>query len=412
MPGTRFTVDSDGDVEMTVPQPVYEFISAPQQTKYSDHLRAVKPEVLHTMARFLLKGKPVESVTDDKILQLVCQRCQTLKNEYIPDIKTLFKRELRMDLSVDDCDARVFQDFQDFTRIMEENGLQGLIGTADPGHKDRMKERCRLLVENMQPVLLQEQIQRQIDFERRDCRTDDVALCTLILEHAKAQQPFFSQSKDSAGASKGKSGAAATATTLKQAGLKSTKTSSGKRNSGGAAPTNARAPKASVPPTEGCLFCKGPHWLRECPAVTEQQCRATLERFKEAKQQRVDSIRLKSAGAGHARYMATLNGVLEVPYLLETGADRSMLPSDVLHGLEAAAPPVTVHQLARPVTVILADGRTTNCVEEALLDLQLTTAAGIVNIHRVPCLVMSSEDDELLDGSDTLSSLGIGVEGM
>ncbi|KAG2880683.1 hypothetical protein PC116_g24094 [Phytophthora cactorum] len=230
--------------------------------------------------------------------------------------------------------------------------------------------------------------------------------------HAKAQQPFFSQSKDSAGASKGKSGAAATATTLKQAGLKSTKTSSGKRNSGGAAPTNARAPKASVPPTEGCLFCKGPHWLRECPAVTEQQCRATLERFKEAKQQRVDSIRLKSAGAGHARYMATLNGVLEVPYLLETGADRSMLPSDVLHGLEAAAPPVTVHQLARPVTVILADGRTTNCVEEALLDLQLTTAAGIVNIHRVPCLVMSSEDDELLDGSDTLSSLGIGVEGM
>ncbi|KAG2998713.1 hypothetical protein PC120_g21082 [Phytophthora cactorum] len=38
MPGTRFTVDSDGDVEMTVPQPVYEFISAPQQTKYSDHL--------------------------------------------------------------------------------------------------------------------------------------------------------------------------------------------------------------------------------------------------------------------------------------------------------------------------------------------------------------------------------------
>lgn len=97
MPGTRFIVDSDGDVETNVPQPVYEFISAPQLTTweqsalitwyrgwnhYKDKIQqrrlvtgedytsvistvkgAVKPEVLQTMARFLLKEKPTESVT-------------------------------------------------------------------------------------------------------------------------------------------------------------------------------------------------------------------------------------------------------------------------------------------------------------------------------------------------------------
>ncbi|POM75373.1 Hypothetical protein PHPALM_7534 [Phytophthora palmivora] len=421
MPGARFAVDSDGDVEMTVPQPVYEFISAPQLTKWEqstlitwyrdwNHYKAkieqqcsvtgedytsvistvkgaVKPEVLSTMARFLLKGKPVKSVTDEEILQLVKQRCQSLKNEYIPDIKTLFKRELRMDLSVDDCDARVFQYFQDFTRVVEENGLQGLIGMTDPtcpDHKDRMKQRCRLLVDNLQPVLLQEQIQRLVEFERRDCRTDDVALFDLILEHAKAQQRFFSQAKDST-AAKGRAGATTKSVALstpRHAGLKPPKATSDRRGTSGAATAVARAAKPAVPPTGGCLFCKGSHWLRECPTATEQQRKAALEQFKLAKQPRADSIRLKAADGGGAP------------------------------ALDAAALHVAVRRLDNPVTVVLADGRMTTCADEAVLDIQLTTAAGVVNIRQVPCLVMVSEDDELLVGSDTLQSLGINVEDM
>ncbi|KAE9358306.1 hypothetical protein PF008_g2737 [Phytophthora fragariae] len=139
------------------------------------------------MDRFLLKWKPVEAVTYDEILQLVRQRTQTLKNKYIPDIKTLLKRELRMNLSTDDCDARGFQYFQDFTRIVEENELQGLIGLSDPSSpdlKDGMKKRYRLLVENQHPALMQGQFQRMIEFERRNRRTDDVALFDLILATA------------------------------------------------------------------------------------------------------------------------------------------------------------------------------------------------------------------------------------
>ncbi|POM80973.1 Hypothetical protein PHPALM_1125 [Phytophthora palmivora] len=424
MPGTRYTVDSDGDVEMTVPHPVYEFICAPQLTKweqsalivwyrdwkhYEDKIKqrcsgsgeeyasvistvkgAVKPEVLQTMACFL-----------------------TLKNEYIPDIKTLFKRELRMELSLDDCDARVFQYFQDFTRIVEENGLQGFIDSTDPtspGHKDRMKQRCRRLVENLQPALLQDQVQRLIEFESRDWRADDVALFDLILEHAKAQQRFFNQSKDSAATAKTKGGTPATA---KPPAAKLNKEAAAKPSVNKPQPVTTRAPKTATPPTEGCLFCKGPHWLRECPTATAEQRQAALGKYKEDKQQRVGPIRSKAAGTGNTAYTVKLNGSVEVLYVPDTGADRTILPSSVLRALEAAVPPrVEKYRMSRPVTVVLADGSTKTFTDEVKLDLLLTTAAGVVHVRQVPCLVLESDDDELLLGRDTLSSLGIDVNDM
>ncbi|EEY56390.1 uncharacterized protein PITG_09912 [Phytophthora infestans T30-4] len=62
-----------------------------------------------------------------------------------------------------------------------------------------MKARCRLLVENLQPPVLKAQIGRFIDLERRDCKSDDVALFNLIPELAKIQQRFHRISQDYAG---------------------------------------------------------------------------------------------------------------------------------------------------------------------------------------------------------------------
>ncbi|KAG2984254.1 hypothetical protein PC119_g20440 [Phytophthora cactorum] len=236
MAGMCYTVDSDGDVEMTVPQPNHYKDKIQQRRAVTGEASAsvmstvqgdVKPEILQTMARFLSKGNPVESVTDDEILQPVRQRCQALQNEYIPDIKTLFKRELRMDLSVDHWDVDDFQYFQDFTRIMEEKRLQGLIGTADPSspeHKNHMKQRCRLLLDNLQPVLLLDQV----------------------------QQRFFNQSKDSSASSKTKGESAAAS---KLPAVRLPKASKGKHSKNASTPTAQKAAKPSAPPTEECLVC-------------------------------------------------------------------------------------------------------------------------------------------------------------
>ncbi|KAG3254194.1 hypothetical protein PI124_g1268 [Phytophthora idaei] len=204
MSGARYTIDSDGDVEMSVPQPIFEVIRPPELTswehaalvewhreweRYVDKIRhrcvitgetfeivvgtvkgSVRRKTLTNLAKYMLK-KAVDAVTDDDIMNAVKARCQSLKNAFVPDVTSLFHQKLKMNLSIDDCDARIFRYNEDFNAIVEDNGLQGLIGSAneaDAGYKSRMKARCRLLVENLQPPVLKAQISRLIDLERRD----------------------------------------------------------------------------------------------------------------------------------------------------------------------------------------------------------------------------------------------------
>ncbi|ETP26665.1 hypothetical protein F441_00719, partial [Phytophthora nicotianae CJ01A1] len=172
-----YTVEADGDVvmESTVPQPIYEVVRPPELASwepsalivwyrewehYLNKIRrrcavtgerfeavvstvkgCVKPEVVKIIATYVLK-RPAEVISDNDVLQLVHGRCNSLKNAYVPDVKSLFKKNLRMDLSIDDCDAIIFRYFQDFVKVVEDNGLQQLIGKTDPslpGYRDRMK---------------------------------------------------------------------------------------------------------------------------------------------------------------------------------------------------------------------------------------------------------------------------------
>ncbi|ETM39504.1 hypothetical protein L914_14354 [Phytophthora nicotianae] len=286
--GTRYALDADGDVEMSTPQPVYEFIKAPKLAswdqaslivwnreweQYLTKIRhrcsvtgesfegvvatvkgSVEPAVLETLATYVLK-KRVENVDDADILAQVHKRCRSLKNDFIPDITTLFRKSLKMDMQVDDCDARVFQYFQSFTKIVEDNGLQALIGggnAAGPGYKDRMKARCAILVENIQPAMLKEQIERLIKYERRECKTDDAALFDLILEHARVQQRFHVQSVERV---------------VPQARGQQPQ-QQGKRSAKSVKATPTAEKKARTPPRDGCLVGKGAHWLDECPTAT------------------------------------------------------------------------------------------------------------------------------------------------
>ncbi|EGZ07151.1 hypothetical protein PHYSODRAFT_392166, partial [Phytophthora sojae] len=109
-----------------------------------------------------------------------------------------------------------------------------------------MKARCRLLVENLQPPVLKAQISQLIDLERRDCKSDGVALFDLILEHATVQQRFQRMSQGYAGREDSKSA---------KPEQKSQRVSTSKSGS-----TRSTAPIASAPPE---------------PARTSQPTRAT-----------------------------------------------------------------------------------------------------------------------------------------
>uniref|UniRef100_H3H9K7 Uncharacterized protein n=1 Tax=Phytophthora ramorum TaxID=164328 RepID=H3H9K7_PHYRM len=216
MPG--FTVDFDGDVEMSIPQPIFEVIRPPELSswehaaliewhreweRYVDKIRhrcavtgetfenvvatvrgSVKAKTLKNMDTYVLK-KHVASVTDEDIMAAVQARCRTLKNEFVPDVTSLFRQQLKMELSIDDCDARIFRYYEDFNGIVEDNGLQKLIGAgseAEAGYKSRMKSRCRLLVENLQHPVLKAQITRLIELERRDSREGTATVPSNVAE--------------------------------------------------------------------------------------------------------------------------------------------------------------------------------------------------------------------------------------
>ncbi|KAE8972869.1 hypothetical protein PR003_g21044 [Phytophthora rubi] len=173
----------------------------------------VEPAVLKPLATYVLK-KQAEDVDDAEILAQVQKRYKYLKNAFIPEVTTLFRKQLKMDMTVDDWDSRVFQYFQAFTKIVEDNGLQALIGSGDvtiPGYKDRMKARCSIQVENIQPTMLREQIERLIKYETRDCKTNDATLFDHIRELEERSNVSTHRQEGAPCASVPMSGSAATA---------------------------------------------------------------------------------------------------------------------------------------------------------------------------------------------------------
>ncbi|KAJ8548474.1 hypothetical protein ON010_g11198 [Phytophthora cinnamomi] len=124
---------------------------------------------------------------------LVRERASTLQNGHIPDVQSFFKANLRMDMSEKDIDARVLKYFVDFDQLVEDHGFETLLGVGSvsaTGYRDRMKQRCKLLIAGLAPAMLKVEIERLVLLQHKDAKADDVALRDLILERATAQQHY------------------------------------------------------------------------------------------------------------------------------------------------------------------------------------------------------------------------------
>ncbi|GMG15152.1 unnamed protein product [Phytophthora fragariaefolia] len=75
-------------------------------------------------------------------------------------------------------------------------------------------------------------------------------------------------------------------------------------------------------------------------------------------------------------------------------------------------PALPVHRLDAAIQAVVADGRSLVCDCTVDVDLKVNTAAGVVNVPHVNCVVMDSDEEELLLGKDILSDLGIHVDDM
>ncbi|OWZ10900.1 hypothetical protein PHMEG_00016161 [Phytophthora megakarya] len=173
-------------------------------------------------------------------------------------------------------------------------------------------------------------------------------------------------------------------------------------------------PTATTGPRNGCLSCKGPHWVKDCPKLTGTQRKKVLDRLQEKKNKEKDGAKARSVHVGQEevgpdQMRVRLNGVLTAILIPDSRSDWTIIPSSIVGELRELQSSLEVGRLASPVVADLADGTKVECLTSVVVDLQLVTSAGTVNMSAVECLVMPTRRDEVLLGDSTLRSLGVNV---
>ncbi|OWZ09600.1 hypothetical protein PHMEG_00017674 [Phytophthora megakarya] len=150
------THDADGDVVMTVSQPVFELIQAPKIQDWSQAvivkllkagnqyesrmhhrctnsdeslvkaLSSVKssfePKLLEVVSRYEFQTT-VDEVTEAQLLQLIYKQTNNVKNAFVPYLHAYFRKHLKMDLKEVDIDARVLKYYRNFSELIEKHGF-------------------------------------------------------------------------------------------------------------------------------------------------------------------------------------------------------------------------------------------------------------------------------------------------
>ncbi|POM69823.1 LOW QUALITY PROTEIN: Hypothetical protein PHPALM_13872 [Phytophthora palmivora] len=292
----------------------------------------------------------------------------------------------------------VAQYFSLFERIIMDNGLQDNLGrgsAADDNYVARMKQRTKPLVDNLSPTMLRDEIKGMLELVKyRHIRINDQLLYRLVLERAELQQLFYNRFKQQGPTTtapktnvrKGNKGAAAIDNS-RRTELQHRSSSRGGQKMTDSSPDAttrknvAEIPHRRPPPKPGCFHCKGEHWLKDCPLATPEE---------------KEEVRSTKSKYWKWKFLCVLIlGQKNVFCLLEQ--------------LKSAGQELIMKTLENPVPVIGVGGKVTHSHETALVDLQIRTAVGPVNLYKIKCVVVEGEDQFLLS-KVIMKRLGIDVK--
>lgn len=100
------------------------------------------------------------------MLTLINQRVNDVRNQQVPDLDAFFKRHLRVDICEEDIDARVMKYFTNLSKLISDYGLGQMLGVGHPsqaGYAKRTKLRCTVLVDNLKPAVLRDDVKRHVN---------------------------------------------------------------------------------------------------------------------------------------------------------------------------------------------------------------------------------------------------------
>ncbi|OWZ02675.1 hypothetical protein PHMEG_00025723 [Phytophthora megakarya] len=303
---------------------------------------------------------PVKSTIDRKLLEVVClyQLRKAVESVSNDEIIMLIKRHV---------DARVLNYYRDFSTIIENHGLAKILVVGDPdadGFADRMKLRCTILIDNLEP---------RVHYQRE----------------SQTQHKYHQQALEQ----KGK------ATLARKPDSSNTKSKSGKKDSRVTSQRevalgnlSAQAPRKEVkPPKTGCWHCQGQHWLRDCPTATEDDKARAVDKMKEIKER----TKMKTVQTAPQPGEVMVNDLVALPYCADSGWDSTVIPRGIVDELLALGSTMDIFPLAEPIEAVVARGSSVRCHDTVTVDIVLQTAAGIVHLREVSCLIMEGNSDKL-----------------
>ncbi|KAE9127574.1 hypothetical protein PF010_g2432 [Phytophthora fragariae] len=122
---------------------------------------SLDPKLLEMVSLYELQTT-VDEVTEDQLVQLVLDRTNNVMKKFVPDLDGFFCKHLKMDLKEVDIDARVLKYYRDFSELIEQHGFGRLLVVGLPGDnmfEDRMKLCCKILLGNLEPQVLCNDVQ-------------------------------------------------------------------------------------------------------------------------------------------------------------------------------------------------------------------------------------------------------------
>ncbi|KAE9013051.1 hypothetical protein PR002_g14627, partial [Phytophthora rubi] len=376
----------------------------------SKALMTVKSTFDHALLKMLCKYDwevPFESITEERILTEIDKIVNNVKNGSIVNIDALFDDELRMDLHESDVHARVVNYFKLCEDIISRNGLQTTFGTSMG-----ITHKCTILRKHLQPTALRDELVKEKALEQEK-------VFRSVANRKRLQQQPKQENKTRHGERRanGKHDSDRTAVTSKSWGNKRKVQSetSTEHNVERPQTTGSLRTATKSKPRGGCFNCGKDHWLSECPYIDEAEKEAILAKRGSKKQSekrfKVKRVNPRTKTQGRVRSTATLNAKLDVPYCADSGSDWNIISHNHVKELQALDCDVEVVELDRPVELEAVGGAVLTATHGVDVYLCLNTAAGPVRCQDPKrCLVVESDDEELIVGRVLLAELGIDVD--
>ncbi|KAF4138995.1 hypothetical protein GN958_ATG11811 [Phytophthora infestans] len=274
-----------------------------------------------------------------------------------------------------------------------------------------MTHKCTILKKHLRPRALREQVETHQKLIDKSSAKNDVALYNLVREKALEQDAVHRSILRSQQHAKpdGKPSRHIEVRVAKKSDsdrtVAQTKPWTSKRKAqqdAGAARRSERPPitgfsnaVAKGKPRGGCFKCGKDHWLSECPDIDEVEKEEIMAKRapkkQNAKRFRVKRVNPREKGNDRIRPTATLNAVLEAHYCADSGSDWNIISQKMMKELQA----LELYGCTSGIGSTSGAG----------------SAAGPVRCQdQKRCLIVESDDDELIVGRVLWAELVIDVD--